>query len=87
MNLEEPRVEVLTNPARVTWKQQELIVYSKTQRYVPVKEQLCPGVIMLKDTSPGDKEDIVIPKPPSVGIPGISDDEPDTPEPFIFTRF
>jgi len=42
---------------------------------------------MLRDTRPEDPEKIVITKAPTVGIPGISEDEPEPPEPFTFTRY
>jgi len=76
----------LSNPARVTWKQQAVLSFEKTQRYVPVKAKLCPGVVMLRDTTPKEDEDIVESAAPKIGVPGISDDEPEPPEPFEFLR-
>lgn len=78
--------EELSNPARVTWKQQTVLTYDSTQRYQPVKKVLCPGVVMLRDQQPGDKEDFVEQAAPKIGVPGISDDEPEAPKPFEFLR-
>lgn len=82
----EAKFEVLENPARVTWKQKSVMSYDKTQRYQPVKKVLCPGVAMLRDSSPDEAEDIVVVKAPKIGVPGISDDEPEAPKPFEFLR-
>jgi hypothetical protein len=41
---------------------------------------------MLKDKQPSENEEIVVTNQPKVGVPGISDDEPDAPKPFTFTR-
>jgi len=82
----EAAFEVLANPARVTWKQQTVMSYDKQQRYQPAKKVLCPGVVMLRDSSPDEAEDIVVQAPPKIGVPGISDDEPEPPKPFEFLR-
>lgn len=65
----EPRFEILCNPARVTWKQREIISFegSPEDRYEPVKSQLA-GIVMLRDRKEGEEEDIVIAKPPKIGI-------------------
>jgi len=76
---------VLQNPARVTWAQQAVITFQRTQRYIPLKPNLA-AIIMLKDTRPTEPEDIVVPSAPKIGVPGISDDEPDPPAPFEFKR-
>jgi hypothetical protein len=39
---------------------------------------------MLRDSRPTDAEEWVVAKPPKVGIPGISDDEPEPPAPFEY---
>jgi len=83
---EEPPFETLHNPARVTAAQQKFITWESEQRYIPIKKQLA-GIVMLRDTRPEDPEKIVITKAPTVGIPGISEDEPEPPEPFTFTRY
>jgi len=81
----EPEFEILHNPARVTWSQQKQITFDPKQRYVPVKEKLA-GIVMLRDTRPDEKEELVASKTIKIGVPGISDDEPEPPQPFQFTR-
>jgi len=44
------------------------------------------GIVMLSDTQQDQAEEFVVPTPPKIGIPGISDDEPEPPAPFQFTR-
>jgi len=83
---EEPPLEILHNPARVTAAQQKFISWEPNQRYIPIKKTLA-GIVMLRDTTPEQTEKIVITKAPTVGIPGISEDEPEPPEPFTFTRY
>eukprot|EP00457_Paulinella_chromatophora_P001033 gb/GEZN01001035.1/.p1 GENE.gb/GEZN01001035.1/~~gb/GEZN01001035.1/.p1 ORF type:complete len:1045 (-),score=225.72 gb/GEZN01001035.1/:204-3338(-) len=83
----EPLFEILRNPARVTTAQRAFVKFDpKNQRYIPVKASLS-GIVMLRDKTPGAPEKIVVTKAPTVGVPGISEDEPDPPEPFQFTRF
>lgn len=79
----EAESEVLQNPSRVTWAQQKYISYDNTQRYQPIKSKLW-GIVMLRDTQPGEAEDFVVAKPPKVGIPGVSDDEPEPPAAFEY---
>jgi len=45
------------------------------------------GVIMVRDSTPEEEEDVVVPKPPVILAPGISADEPEPPTPFQFSRF
>jgi 26S proteasome regulatory subunit N2 len=79
--------QVLSNPSRVTTKQQAVVRFELAvdSRYVPVKPKLA-GIVMLRDRKQGEAEDLVQPKPPKIGQPGVSDDEPAAPEPFEFTR-
>jgi len=44
------------------------------------------GIVMLIDSKPQEAEDFVVAKAPKIGVPGVSDDEPDPPEPFQFVR-
>jgi len=81
----EAESEVLKTPARVTWAQQPFITFNRSQRYIPVKSRLA-AIIMLKDTRPDEAEDFVVPSAPKIGVPGISDDEPEPPAPFEFRR-
>jgi len=82
---EEPDFEELKNPSRVTWAQHRLIGYDAQQRYIPLKQKLF-GIVMLKDGRPNEPQQFVVPTAPKIGIPGISDDEPEPPEPFQFLR-
>jgi len=82
----EPQSEMLENPARVTWKQQKVLTFDEKQRYRPVKKVLTPGVVMLRDTMEGEVEEFVVQAPLKIGVPGISDDEPEPPKPFEFLR-
>jgi len=41
---------------------------------------------MLKDSRPDEAEDFVVHNAPKIGVPGISDDEPEPPAPFEFKR-
>uniref|UniRef100_A0A7S4DW45 26S proteasome regulatory subunit RPN2 C-terminal domain-containing protein n=1 Tax=Lotharella globosa TaxID=91324 RepID=A0A7S4DW45_9EUKA len=81
----EPNFEILENPSRVTWAQQEYIENIVDQRYKPAKETIT-GIVMLIDNTPQEKEDFVVAKAPKIGVPGVSEDEPDPPEPFEFLR-
>jgi len=40
---------------------------------------------MLRDKQPNEEEVLITPNQPKVGIPGISDDEPQPPQPFEYT--
>eukprot|EP00466_Bigelowiella_natans_P005314 jgi/Bigna1/92583/estExt_fgenesh1_pm.C_360002 len=81
----EPEFEILSNPSRVTWAQQQYIEVVAEQRYKPAKE-MPAGIVMLIDSKPQEAEDFVVAKAPKIGVPGVSDDEPDPPEPFQFVR-
>ena len=75
---------VLSNPARVTLPQLSTLTWPKAQRYTPVKQQLS-GFVLLEDTQPSKEEVLVKGKTPKIGIPGVSDDEPEPPKPFEYT--
>jgi len=72
----------LDNPARVTRSQLNCITFDVDPRYVPITEGV-HGVILLKDTKPGESEEII-----PGGVPSLSvqddEDEPEPPEPFRF---
>jgi len=77
----EPEFELLDNPARVTRAQLKYITFDVDPRYVPITEGV-HGVILLKDTKPGETEDII-----KGGVPSLSqqdENEPAPPEPFMF---
>eukprot|EP00954_Amorphochlora_amoebiformis_P010347 808389-Amorphochlora_amoeboformis.AAC.1 len=61
----EPDFEILNNPARVTWAQQEFITSLSDQRYKPAKEKIA-GIVMLLDSKPQEKEDFVVAKAPKI---------------------
>lgn len=71
----------ISNPARVTTSQAAFVVFNNSeQRYVPVLNVTGRvGVVMLRDSTPEDEEDVVEIKPPpaQLELP-----EPDPPEPF-----
>ena len=75
---------VLSNPARVTLPQLSTLTWPKAQRYAPVKQQLS-GFVLLDDTQPSKEEVLVKGKTPKIGVPGVSDDEPEPPKPFEYT--
>lgn len=59
----EPEFELLNNPARVTRMQLQHISFDVDPRYVPISEGV-HGVVVLKDTTPGEEEEIVTPAVP-----------------------
>jgi len=78
----EPEFEPLDNPARVTRAQLKYITFDVDPRYVPITEGV-HGITLLKDTKPGESEDII-----QAGVPTLSvqddQDEPEPPESFQF---
>jgi len=78
----EPEFELLDNPARVTRAQLKYITFDVDPRYVPITEGV-HGVILLKDTKPGESEDIIEGGVPSLTVQDDLD-EPEPPEAFQF---
>jgi len=78
----EPEFELLDNPARVTRAQLKYITFDVDPRYVPITEGV-HGVILLKDTKPGESEDIIEGGVPSLGVQD-DQDEPEPPPSFLF---
>ena len=76
--------QVLSNPARVTLPQLATLTWPRQQRYRPVKSQLS-GFVLLEDTQPSQQEQLVKGKTPKLGVPGVSDDEPEPPKPFEYS--
>ncbi|KAI9916700.1 hypothetical protein PsorP6_016713 [Peronosclerospora sorghi] len=79
--VKEPNVFTFTTPARVTLAQESVISLDKSQRYVPVMHpaQRLAGVIMLRDTTPDEAEDVeAVKAPASAG----AENEAEPPEPF-----
>uniref|UniRef100_A0A6B2KX95 Uncharacterized protein n=1 Tax=Arcella intermedia TaxID=1963864 RepID=A0A6B2KX95_9EUKA len=78
----EPEFELLDNPARVTRAQLKYITFDVDPRYVPITEGV-HGVILLKDTKPGESEDIIQGGVPTLTVQDDAD-EPEPPESFVF---
>jgi len=84
--VEEPDFEVLSNPARVTRAQLSKISFDIDPRYVPVTEGV-HGIVLLRDTKPGEQEQIIPATLPTSAGAGVMDDEanePEAPEAFEF---
>jgi 26S proteasome regulatory subunit N2 len=78
----EPKSFTLSNPCRITKAQANVCSFGQSQRYYPVRSEEKPrGVILVTDSRPGEEEDLGTVKPPSIE----SEDEPDAPEPFVWT--
>ncbi|KAI9983838.1 hypothetical protein PInf_007915 [Phytophthora infestans] len=77
----EPSVFTFTTPARVTLAQESVISLDTAQRYVPVMHpaQRLAGVIMLRDTTPDETEDVEAIKAPAAAG---AENEAEPPEPF-----
>jgi len=77
----EPTFELLLNPARVTKPQLSLISFDVDPRYIPVTEGV-HGIVLLKDTTPAVKEELL----PALPQGGLQEEENDAepPEPFEF---
>lgn len=77
----EPATHTLKSPARVTAAQEQFMAFDVKQRYVPVlyPSQRAAGVVVLRDTTPSEKEEVEAVKAPT----GIgAEDEAEPPEPF-----
>ncbi|CAH1781068.1 unnamed protein product [Owenia fusiformis] len=83
----EPTSEMLTNPARVMQAQLKVITNPEDARYTTLKPLNVGGIIMLRDTKPTEKEDL-IEMVAAMGPKSENDDEaePDPPEPFEWTE-
>ncbi|DAZ93893.1 TPA: hypothetical protein N0F65_004740 [Lagenidium giganteum] len=78
--VKEPTSFIMSNPSRVTLSQETFVSYDLTQRYVPVVPTRRPaGIIMLRDTKPGDEEQVEAVKAPAAAG---AENEADPPEPF-----
>lgn len=81
----EPNFELLSNPPRVMKAQLKVVSIGDETRYQPVKDLNIGGIIMMKDSTPGEKEDIV--ETIAASGPKVDDeDEPEPPEPFEYTE-
>lgn len=77
------RSEVLENPARVTAQQQRYLSFDVDERYRPVIPGVRSGILLLRDTRPGEPQELV-----NVSVPTApaEEAEPAPPEPFEFTE-
>ena len=81
----EPAFEMLANPARVMKAQLRVIRIPEACRYTTLKDVTHGGILMMTDTKPEEKEDII--EPVVAGGPQIDEeDEPEPPEPFEWTE-
>ncbi|TMW67451.1 hypothetical protein Poli38472_011071 [Pythium oligandrum] len=80
----EPTTHTVKSPARVTLAQEQYMAFDVKQRYVPVMypNQRAAGVIVLRDTTPGEAEEVEAIKAPAAAG---AEDEADPPEPFEWT--
>lgn len=81
----EPKFQMINNPCRAIPPQLKVITMPDSSRYVPLKPLLFGGIIMLKDKSPDQPEEIL--EPVTAGGPKKEEeegDEPEPPEPFEF---
>ncbi|GFO48120.1 26S proteasome non-ATPase regulatory subunit 1 [Plakobranchus ocellatus] len=81
----EPTFEILSNPAR-TMKAQLKVLSLEGSRYTPVKDLSHGGIILLKNSKPGESEEIV--ETVQAGGPKAEEEEeePEPPEPFEYTE-
>lgn len=83
--VEEPSFDTLSNPARVMKQQLRVIKMPEGARYVPVKELNIGGIILMRDTTPDDQQDLVQPVP-AMGPKTEEENEPEAPEPFEYVE-
>ena len=84
----EPKLEaeVLENPARVLRAQERVIAPLPGSRYVPISDNRRSGIIVLKDTTPDEEEELL--RATALHAPSGTDpdlEEPEPPAPFEFT--
>lgn len=78
--VKEPSTFTFTTPARVTLAQEAFVTFDTKQRYVPIlPAQRSAGVIILRDTTPDEKEDVDVVKAPAAAG---AENEAEPPEPF-----
>jgi len=77
--------EVLENPARVVRAQEKLITALPGSRYVPISAGRKAGIVLLKDTTPDEAEDLLEATTlQAAGGPAADEAEPEPPAPFEF---
>jgi len=82
---DEPKVEIIRNPARVLQQQLKLIEITEECEYRPLKDISIGGIIMMSHLKPGEDEKLV--EPVTAFGPKVEpeEDEPEPPEPFEYT--
>jgi len=76
--------DLLTNPIRVTKAMAGLVRFKPVERYVPASgDGQHIGVVVLRDTMPGEAQDVVKVVVPPAG--DVDPNEPAPPEPFEWT--
>ena len=88
-NLAEPKLdyEILENPARVVRTQERVIGSLSDSRYVPISAGRRAGIVVLRDTTPDEAEDLLLAA--ALPVPGGGDpdeEEPEPPAPFEFVE-
>jgi len=82
---EEPAFEMLGNPARVM-RQQVRYIELSDKRWKPIKDISTGGILIVKDSSPGQPLDLVEPVAACGPQKDDEEDEPGPPEPFEYTE-
>jgi 26S proteasome regulatory subunit N2 len=82
---EEPKFEILANPARVM-KQQLRFMELNDKRWKPIKEVQSGGIIVLTDSTPDAAVEIVAPVAACGPQANDEEDEPSPPEPFEYNE-
>jgi len=87
-HLVEPKLdyEILENPARVLRMQERVIASLPDSRYIPISTGRRAGIIVLKDTTPDQAEDLLLSNIPMPGGANPDEEEPDPPAPFEFVE-
>jgi len=84
----EPKLdhEILENPTRVLRAQERVIAGLPGSRYVPISASRRVGIVVLKDTTPDEAEDLLEATAPTAPAEGenADEEEPQPPAPFEF---
>lgn len=83
---EEPNFEILENPARVLRAQLRHISFDVDPRYVPATTVDISGIVLLRDTKPGEQEDLISDSvtASTTATAAAEENEPNPPEAFEF---
>ncbi|CAG8546793.1 14325_t:CDS:10 [Funneliformis mosseae] len=79
----EESFEILENMARVLPEQLQYITFKDKSRYVPVKQGIVGGILMMIDNSPDEPEELILPSAP-VATEVSEEEEASPPEPFEY---